>query len=123
MWELYLTDEVDAWLDSLATSDLVSYELVVAAIEVLTDVGPSLGLPLVDRLKGASMHALKELLPGSAGRSEIRILFAFDPWRSAILLVAGDKSGAWSEWYREAVPQAERLFDEYVAFRRDEEGD
>ena len=34
-------------------------------------------------------------MPGSRGRSEVRILFVFDPWRSAILLVAGDKAGSW----------------------------
>jgi hypothetical protein len=34
----------------------------------------------------------------------VRILFCFDPWRSAILLVAGDKSGRWSDWYHEAIP-------------------
>ncbi|MDZ7578035.1 MAG: type II toxin-antitoxin system RelE/ParE family toxin [Candidatus Nanopelagicales bacterium] len=123
MWDLYLTDEVDRWLDGLAVSDRVSYELVVAAIEVLAESGPSLGRPLVDRLKGSSMRTLKELRPGASGRSEVRILFAFDPWRSAVLLVAGDKAGAWSSWYREAIPRAERLFREYVASRREEEGD
>jgi hypothetical protein len=44
-WELYLTDEVDAWLDDLAASDRESYELVVAGIEVLGEVGPNLAGP------------------------------------------------------------------------------
>jgi Phage derived protein Gp49-like (DUF891) len=52
---------------------------------------------------------LKELRPGSSGTSEVRILFVFDPWRSAILLVAGDKSGKWNRWYAEAIPRAEQL--------------
>ena len=47
---------------------------------------------------------MKELRWPSAGRSEIRILLVFDPWRSAILLVAGDKSGQWDKWYRAAIP-------------------
>ena len=34
-----------------------------------------------------------ELRPGSSGRSELRVLFAFDPERRGILLVAGDKAG------------------------------
>jgi DNA-binding XRE family transcriptional regulator len=34
-----------------------------------------------------------------------RILFVFDPWRSSILLVAGDKAGRWNEWYTEAAEQ------------------
>ena len=84
---------------------------VVAA---LREDGPSLGRPLVDRLKGSRIHHLKELRPGSRGRSEIRIIFAFDPTRSALLLLGGDKAGNWERWYRENVPVAERLYIEYT---------
>ncbi|WP_308190380.1 hypothetical protein [Amycolatopsis sp. GM8] len=36
----------------------------------------------MDRIKGARrLHDLKELRPASAGATEIRILFAFDPAR------------------------------------------
>jgi hypothetical protein len=65
---------------------------------------------------------MKELRPPSPGRSEIRILLVFDPWRAAILLVAGDKSGQWDKWYRAAVPRAEQLSDGYLAQRRKEMG-
>src|SRR6266581_3459723 len=58
-----------------------------------------LGRPLVDTIHGSSIANLKELRPGT-----VRVLFAFDPWRSSILLVAGDKAGRWNEWYREAIP-------------------
>ena len=44
----------------------------------------------------------------------MRILFIFDPVRNAVLLVAGDKSGRWNEWYREAIPTAEALYDQYL---------
>jgi hypothetical protein len=64
---------------------------------------------------------LKELRPGSSGTSEIRILFVFDPWRSAILLVAGDKSGKWNRWYAAAIPRAERLYEIYLKERAEEE--
>jgi len=56
------------------------------------------------------------------GRSEIRILFVFDPGRQAILLVAGDKAGRWSHWYEEAIPLAERRYADWLAGRY-EEGD
>jgi hypothetical protein len=59
--------------------------------------------------------------PGSSGASEIRILFVFDPWRSAILLVAGDKAGKWSRWYAEAIPHAEQLYEIYLKERAEEE--
>ena len=45
----------------------------------------------------------------------------FDPWRSAILLVGGDKSGNWTGWYREAIPRAEDLYERYLKERRAEE--
>jgi hypothetical protein len=94
---------------------------VVDAIDRLAEAGPGLGRPLVDKLEGSGIHNLKELRPGSAGRSEIRILFAFDPWRSAILLIGGDKSGDWSGWYHRAIPRAEVLYAEYLTERESEE--
>jgi len=98
-----------------------SQALIVDAVDRLADAGPNLGRPLVDRLKGAGVHNMKELRPGSRGRSEIRILFVFDPWRSAILLVGGDKAGDWQGWYRRAIPEAERLYEHYLKERRSEE--
>jgi Phage derived protein Gp49-like (DUF891) len=47
-------------------------------------------------------------------------LLVFDPWRSVILVVAGDKSGQWEKWYRTAIPRAEQLYDDYLAERRKE---
>lgn len=122
-WDIYLTEEVDQWLHALARTDSDSYLQTVLAIEVLEAEGPMLGRPLVDRVKGSRLHNLKELRPGSAGDSEIRILFIFDPWRSAALLIAGDKSGDWNRWYREHVPIAEQRYVEYLAQRQLEEGD
>ena len=75
---------------------------VVDAIDRLAEAGPALGRPLVDSIAHLSVRNLKELRPGSAGRSEVHVLFAFDPWRSAILLTGGDKSGDWQGWYRRA---------------------
>lgn len=95
---------------------------MVSAIEVLAGAGPNLGRPLVDRIIGSSVHNLKELRPGSAGTTEVRVLFAFDPWRSAILLVAGDKAGNWSGWYQQAIPRAEQLYEIYLKERAAEEG-
>ena len=116
-WEGRVTDE---WLTWFRTVDQDSQALIVDAVDRLADAGPNLGRPLVDRLMGAGVHNMKELRPGSRGRSEIRILFVFDPWRSAILLVGGDKSGDWQGWYRRAIPEAERLYEQYLKERRSE---
>jgi hypothetical protein len=59
---------------------------------------------MADSIKGSRVHNMKELRPASAGASEIRILFCFDPKRQAVLVVAGDKSGKWSDWYKAAIP-------------------
>ena len=120
-WDLCLTDEVERWLDDLAAPDADSYAQVVAGIDVPAAVGPSLGRPLVDRVKGSRLHGMKELRPGSSGRTEIRVLFVFDPWRSAILLVGGGKSGNWTRWYRTAIPRAERMYEEYLRERTKQE--
>jgi hypothetical protein len=118
-WEIYLTDEVRDWVGAL---DRRSRTLVVQAIDLLADHGPALGRPLVDHVEHSVISNLKELRPGSAGRSELRILFVFDPWRSAILLVAGDKAGHWKQWYRDAIPRAEYLLEIYLKERAEEEG-
>ena len=55
-------------------------------------------------------------------RSEVRILFVFDPWRSAILLVGGDKAGRWNKWYARMIPRAEQLYEIYLKERAAEEG-
>ena len=121
-WDIYLTTEVEQWLDHLLVHDKGTHALVVAAVELLALSGPGLGRPLVDRVHSSVIHNLKESRPGSTGGSEVRILFVFDPWRSAILLVAGDEAGRWTQWYREAIPQAEHLYALYLKERAEEEG-
>jgi hypothetical protein len=76
----------------------------------------------VDTVTASRIANMKELRPPPAGRSEVRILPVFDPWRSAVLLVAGDKSGRWSQWYRTAIPQAEHMYADYLAEREQETG-
>lgn len=121
-WEILMTTQVEAFLDDLYDSDPVSHQLVNQAILVLEGSGPAEGRPLVDTVTASRIANMKELRPPSGGRSEVRILFVFDPWRSAVLLVAGDKSGQWAQWYRSAIPQAEQLYEDYLAERKKEMG-
>ena len=108
------TVEVELVDDWLATLDEKSYELIVAALEVLAEQGPSLGRPLADSIVGSTYRNMKELRTGSSGRSEVRILFAFDPARRAILLVAGDKAGNWQKWYRTNIPLADERYRQHL---------
>ncbi|MGW5122623.1 type II toxin-antitoxin system RelE/ParE family toxin [Streptomyces sp. NPDC004069] len=114
-WEVILVAEVATWYDALVDEDWDSAEQVEDAIDVLAATGPTLGRPLVDRIKGAEQHHMKELRPGSSGSGEIRILFAFDPIRRAVLLVAGDKAGDWQGWYDANVPLAEKRYQRHLA--------
>ncbi|MDQ1496573.1 MAG: hypothetical protein QOG69_3056 [Actinomycetota bacterium] len=108
VWTIEFHAECEKWADGLVQRDK---EALLAAISVLRDVGPALGRPLVDTVV-ASRHAnMKELRPGSTGRTEIRVLFAFDKARTAVLLVGGDKSIGWKGWYATNIPIADELLD------------
>jgi hypothetical protein len=113
-YALVMTPEVRVWLHDLRHRDRASAILVGQAIGMLLEAGPELGRPLADRIGHSRLSNLKELRPGSAGRSEIRILYLFDPRRSAVLLVAGDKAGQWTAWYRTAIPLAEERYEDYL---------
>lgn len=101
---MLLLDDVVEWFAALATRDA---KPVAAAIDLLEKHGPSLGRPIVDHVKASRHHNMKELRPGSSGRSEIRNLFVFDPLRRAVLLIAGDKAGNWNRWYEQHIPIAD----------------
>lgn len=115
--KLVMTRQVREWLHTLRSGDPVTRRLVAEALDRLLDDGPALGRPLADRVSGSRLHNLKELRPGSSGATEVRFLFIFDPARNAVLLVAGDKSGRWEQWYREAIPAAEAAYEAYLKGR------
>lgn len=119
-WDIYQTDEVAQWVEDLRSSDPTAVDQVEAAVDVLSERGPTLGRPLVDTLTGSKIANMKELRPR---RTNIRILFVFDPWRSAILLVAGDKTGERNRWYDRAIPRAEESYERYLKERAEEEAE
>ena len=88
--------------------------MLVAAIRILARLGPALGRPLVDHVRTSRYPNMKELRPPSSGRAAVRVLFAFDPQRRAILLVGGDKSSNWEGWYERNVPIADARYDGHL---------
>src|SRR5262245_42707083 len=87
----------------------------IVAIGVLEQIGPTLGRPHADTLHG-SKHANMKELRFSTSDGEWRIAYAFDPVRSAILLVGGSKSGMpQSRFYRRLIRTADRRFDIHLA--------
>lgn len=109
-WDIQFHPAVEAWTDSLDGSDA---EALLAALQVLRDIGPALGRPLVDTVVGSGHPNMKELRPGSTGRTEMRVLFAFDLDRRAVLLVGGDKSTDWKGWYVVNIPIADERFTQH----------
>jgi hypothetical protein len=109
MWQVEATDQFAAWYDDLHADQR---ERVNAAVDLLAELGPTLKRPIVGTLKGSKHSNLKELRVHEDGH--LRVLFMFDPRRAAILLVGGDKTGAWQDWYAHAIPEAERLYDDYL---------
>jgi len=109
-WTVKATNEVDEWLDGLPEAQ---QDAIYARIELLTEYGPTLGRPAVETLDWSTIHNLKELR-AKVGRNELRVLFVFDPSREAILLIGGNKTGKWNRWYREAIPRAERRYEEHL---------
>jgi hypothetical protein len=108
------TKEARQWYQSLRPEDKVR---VTASINRLKQVGPTLGRPTADRIKGSSHHNMKELR--STG-GHLRILFAFDRRQRAVLLLGGDKTNDWQGWYRTNISKADSLFDQYL---RDDGGE
>lgn len=106
MWTIEL-EPIREWLDGL--DQKTAYQ-IYAALDILQERGPNLKRPLVGKIEGSILKSMKELRPGSAGGSEIRILFVFDPGRQAIMLVGGDKQRKWNKWYAKAIPEAEARY-------------
>jgi hypothetical protein len=90
----------------------VAHQVAIStAVAMLEERGPGLGRPWVDTITGSRNPHMKELRPRGG---HLRILFAFDPRRTAILLLGGDKTGRWQSWYVEAIPLADQLYDGYL---------
>ncbi len=110
-WDILMWTDVESWILDL---DQDTYIRVAAAIDLLSSEGPTLGRPLVDRVTASRHHNMKELRPTSSEGKAIRILFAFDPGRQAVLLLAGDKAGHWNDWYMRNIPIADDRFDSWL---------
>src|SRR5436305_3726554 len=104
-WDVEIGDEFEPEFDDLHED--VQTEILALA-KVLQQFGPQLGRPRVDTLKGSSHANMKELRFDAAD-GVWRVAFAFDPKRSAVLLIAGDKSGGGEKrFYRQLIAKGRR---------------
>ena len=110
------TEEFRSWFSALGERDIRVVNRVVA---MLAMYGVTLGEPHSSAIRG-SKFALRELRP-KRGKSPLRIIYAFDPIRSAVLLLGGDK-GADARFYPRAIEHAEALWLEHLEKVRKEDG-
>lgn len=110
-WKIIISEEYEIWFNELPQKHKVA---IATDLEVLKDIGPTLGRPYADQTKGSKYNNLKELrtkVPGHVYRS----LFAFDPERHAVILGGGDKKGKNQEkFYKRLIAQAEIVFETHL---------
>lgn len=114
-WVVEYTDEFEAWWQTLQADQQASIE---ASVRVLSEDGPQLGRPYVDAIQGSKHLNMKELRTQHAGRP-LRTFFVFDPRRSAILLIGGDKTGD-KRFYERMIPVADALYETHLQELREE---
>ena len=115
-YEVEVTDEWLRWFRSLPDDE---QDEVAASIGLLEAKGPHLPFPYSSAVSSSRHSHMRELRTQVRGRP-FRSLYAFDPRRVAILLIAGDKTGD-DRWYETFVPRADDLYDEHLRIL-DEEG-
>lgn len=114
-WDIEYTDEFGSWWNELSESE---QESLAASVRLLEERGPNLGFPHSSGINGSKHSQMRELRTQHEGRP-YRTLYAFDPRRSAILLIGGDKTGD-NRWYEINVPIADRLYDSHLQQLRKE---
>ena len=114
-WNVEYTDEFGAWWSALLESEQDSIAVTVTLLE---QKGPFLPFPYSSSIEGSRHHHMRELRTQHRG-DPYRVLYAFDPRRSAILLIGGNKVGK-DKWYNENIPIADRLYDAHLKLLEDE---
>ena len=116
-WGIEYTEEFERWWDTLSEYEQESVAVSVGLLEIM---GPNLPRPHSDTVKGSRFNNMKELRTQHAGKP-YRTLYAFDPGRTAILLIGGNKTGD-NDWYQKYIPIADRLYADHLEELKKMEG-
>ena len=108
-WQIEYTDEFEEWWYSLNEEE---QEAIATSVGLLEKLGPNLPRPHSDTVNGSKFTNMKELRTQHAG-DPYRTLYAFDPRRTAILLIGGNKTGK-KDWYNKYIPLADKLFAQHL---------
>ena len=115
VWEVEYTDEFGDWWAELSESQ---QDKIAAAVGLLAEKGPALPFPFSSGVMGSRHQHMRELRVQSRG-APFRILYAFDPRRTAVLRIGGDKTGN-NRFYERYVPWADDLYDTHLKELREE---
>lgn len=108
-WDVENTDEFGSWFAGLGEAD---QDAIRFTVELLMAQGPSLRFPHSSGISNSRHSHMRELRIQSEGRP-VRVFYAFDPRRSAILLIGGDKTGD-GRFYERLIPIADELYDVHL---------
>jgi hypothetical protein len=106
-WATERTREFEEWWQALTKPE---QRRVIAQIGTLEEEGPNAGRPRVDSVEGSKHSNMKELRVTQT----IRVFFAFDPRRVAVLLIGGDKAGKTKRFYRQMIAKADGIYDAHL---------
>jgi hypothetical protein len=109
-WDVEYTDEFEDWWETLDEDEQVE---VAASVGLLEEKGPTLPFPHSSGINGSKFGEMRELRIQYKG-DPYRVLYAFDPRRTAILLIGGNKTGD-DRWYDKFVPIADKLYQVHLA--------
>ncbi|UXZ04554.1 type II toxin-antitoxin system RelE/ParE family toxin [Moraxella nasicaprae] len=109
MWNVIYSPNFSSWLQSLDDDEQDS---VYHGIDLLEQLGPHLGRPNADTIKGSQLSNLKELRIQHDGKP-YRAFYVFDPIRQAVMLCGGDKTGD-KRFYKKMIPLAESIYADYL---------
>jgi hypothetical protein len=109
------TNEFGEWWRTLTEAQQGD---VSAYVTLLEEMDVRLGHPHSSGIKGSRHGHMRELRVQSGGRP-LRVLYAFDPRRMAMLLIGGDKTGD-DRFYGRMIPLADKIYDTHLEELRQE---
>ena len=115
-WDVEYTSAFGDWWEVLNEAE---QESVAASVRLLEEYGPYLRYPHSSHINGSRCGHMRELRIQHEGRP-YRVLYAFDPSRTALLLLGGNKGGD-DRWYQQNVPRADSLHGRHIEQLKQEE--
>jgi hypothetical protein len=110
MWEVETLDTFNKWWHTLTETE---QDDVTAVVELLGEKGPHLPFPYSSGIEGSKYPHMRELRIQSHG-DPVRVFYAFDPRRVAVLLIGGIKTGKGKRFYKKYIPKADRLYEQHL---------